>query len=147
MDRPGSLEFILMYTHSLGCTRMTSSLRGISLKIPEVTSRNWMRTSAFCSLRAIGLSEPNSTSGQQKYDGIPLPAFMMKGTPSHLSFLIYATRAQNVGQRESGGTVSSSLYEGLLPSRDFPYWPMITFFGSMESIARSTRTCEKEMST
>ena len=40
IERPGSFEFILMYTDSFGCTRMTSSLRGMSLKIPDVTSRN-----------------------------------------------------------------------------------------------------------
>jgi hypothetical protein len=35
---PGILVFIFMYTASLGWTRMTSSFRGISLKIPLVTS-------------------------------------------------------------------------------------------------------------
>jgi hypothetical protein len=70
----------------------------------------------------------------------PLPAFRMKGTPSHRSFLMYATIDAKVGQRDSFGTVSSSLYPGLLPSRDFPYWPMMTFLGSMEGIPRRTRT-------
>ena len=32
---------------------------------------------------------------------------------------------------ESLGTVSSSLYDGLLPSNDLPYWPIITFLGSI----------------
>src|SRR2546423_3464351 len=59
---------------------------------------------------------------------------MMNGTPSHLSFLIYATIAQKVGHLESCGTVSSSLYAGLVPSRDLPYWPMMTFLGSMAGI-------------
>lgn len=77
----------------------------------------------------------------------PLPAFRMKGTPSHLSFLMYATIAQNVAHLESFGTVSSSLYAGLLPSSDFPYWPMMTFFGSIASIPRRTRTFSSRISS
>lgn len=52
---------------------------------------------------------------------LPFPAFRMKGTPSHLSFLMYATMDAKVGHLDSFGTVSSSLYPGLLPSRDFSY--------------------------
>lgn len=86
------------------------------------------------------------SSGLKSKPCLPFPAFRMKGTPSHLSFLMYATIAQNVGHRESLGTVSSSLYAGLLPSRDFPYWPMMTFLGSMGSMARKTRTWDELVS-
>lgn len=49
---PGSLVFIFIYTASFGCTRITNSFRGISLKIPLVTSLNWIRISVFCSFNA-----------------------------------------------------------------------------------------------
>src|SRR5437667_8436918 len=90
-------------------------------------------------------SKWKQTAGEAKNE--PLPALRMKGTPSHRSFLMCATIAQNVGHRESLGTVSSSLYAGLVPSRDLAYCPMMTFFGSMGSIPRRTRTFSSRISS
>ena len=56
------------------------------------------------------------------------------------------TREQKVGQRDSFGTVSSSLYPGFEPSDDLVYWPMITFLGSIAGMPRSTRTCNERQS-
>lgn len=58
--RPGSLVFIFMYTASFGWTRITNSLRAIFLKIPLVTSLNWMRISVFCSFNATISIHPRS---------------------------------------------------------------------------------------
>ena len=52
-DMPGVLVIILVYTASLGCTRITSSLRlHAPLKMSPGTSLNWIRTSALRSFRA-----------------------------------------------------------------------------------------------
>jgi len=73
-------------------------------------------------------------------DGVPLPAFSIKGTPVHLSFSMRRTDAQNVAQVELSDTSSSSLKAGFLPSEDRPYWPMIVSSFSMAGIVSRTRT-------
>jgi len=60
MERPGSFVFIFIQTASFGWTRMTSSLRGMSLKIPLGTSLNWIRISVFCSFNAVISTAPKT---------------------------------------------------------------------------------------
>lgn len=74
IESPGAFEFILRYTASPGWTRMTSSLRVISLKMPCVTSLYWIRISVFCSLRA--------EKRTRKYRHVSPALETMKGTRS-----------------------------------------------------------------
>mmetsp|Transcript_4927 Transcript_4927/g.13257 ORF Transcript_4927/g.13257 Transcript_4927/m.13257 type:complete len:233 (-) Transcript_4927:794-1492(-) len=130
---PGVFMFILRYTASLGCMRITNSLRWIDsfgrlgyIKFAAGGAWNWTRTSTLCSLRA-------------------LPAFMTNGTPSQRVFRTQNTAVAKVGQFESGGTPSWSRYPGLEPSLEAMYCPRMvssSFTGSMQSstLTFSSRT-------
>lgn len=77
--------------------------------------------------------------GEGRVRGGPLPALRRKGTPLQRSLLMWATAAQKVTQRESLGTSSSSLKEGLEPSADLVYWPIMVSSCLIEGIHSKTR--------
>lgn len=61
---PGFLVIILVYTASLGCTRITSSLRlHCCWKMSPATSRNCSRTSALRSFSALPQRRMKGTPG------------------------------------------------------------------------------------
>mmetsp|Transcript_1561 Transcript_1561/g.6280 ORF Transcript_1561/g.6280 Transcript_1561/m.6280 type:complete len:325 (-) Transcript_1561:414-1388(-) len=123
---PGSLIVSFMYISSCGWMRSTNSFGpapksfGSAPKRPRLKPSSSAKMSPGVDLSCTRISLRRSSKA--------LPAFNMKGTPSHRSLRTFKTTIAYVGVRESFGTEAFSLYPGRFSGffASATYWPATT---------------------